>query len=699
MNSSKYVEIFVREAEEHLARLRQGLLTLEADGFSPERVHELMRSAHTLKGSAMMLDLELIGRVAHAMEDLFKEIENGARPLSATLVDILLAGTDALERLTAQAQGGGEIGFSVDDLIESLHTGVLKEAPQPVVTVREEGAELVTVRASVERLDQLINQLGEVVIARGSFEERGRELRGLLKRLEDFVRKLRRADNVRTLREIQAGLTQFAIDYEGDLGNLAYLTQELHHGAMELRMLPLSTITDDLGRMARSLAREQGKELTLTISGDQVELDRMMLEALKPMLLHMLRNSVDHGIEEPFERISAAKPPAGRIELQARYEAGFVRLILIDDGRGIDPAKVRKAAVARGLLSETEAAALSDEEAVYLILRPGFSTREYITDVSGRGVGMDVVKSNIDKIKGDLMIHSVPGKGTEMHLQLPLTLALITGLLIDCDGMNLVVPLHYVSEILRLGENDVFVEGGREVVRVHGRTIPLLSLSEILGLPAQEGGGLRRRRTALTLSFREQQIACLVTRSLGVNEMVVKGMGKQLKSVEFFSGVTIMGDGSPVLILSVPDIFTASSTTSGATLRQEFAERRSHENKGRILVVDDSITTRTMEKNILEMNGYRVTVASSGQDALEKLEVADFDLIVSDVEMPGMNGFELTSRLRQMEQTKETPVIIVTSLASNEHRRKGLEVGAQAYIVKGSFDQGTLLETVETLIG
>jgi two-component system chemotaxis sensor kinase CheA len=468
---------------------------------------------------------------------------------------------------------------------------------------------------------------------------------------------------------------------------------------MELRMLPLSTITDDLARMTRDLARDQQKEIHFSLSGEEVELDRMMLEAARPMLLHMLRNAVDHGIEPPEERQRAGKPAAGRVELSARYEGGFVRLVLRDDGGGIDPEQIRRVAVERRLLAPDEARQLSDEEAIYLILRPGFSTREFITDVSGRGVGMDVVKANVDRVKGNLVIHSIPGKGTEMILLLPLTLAVVTSLLVDCEGEVYAIPLHYVSEILRLAEKDILTEGGREVVRVRGNTLPLFALREILGHPRQKAAP--KRIAALVLNFREQQLACLVSKSLGVQELVVKGMGKQLKSVEFFSGATILGDGAPALILSVPDLFNASLAGRGSRLRQETEGARAPTRKGRILVVDDSITTRTMEKNILETHGYEVTIAISGLDALNKIAGVDFefDLVVSDVEMPGMSGFELTRKLREMERTRETPVIIVSSRASDADKRQGIEAGAQAYIVKGSFDQGTLLSTVETLIG
>lgn len=286
-----------------------------------------------------------------------------------------------------------------------------------------------------------------------------------------------------------------------------------------------------------------------------------------------------------------------------------------------------------------------------------------------------------------------------MYLKLPLTMAMITGLVVACEAETYAVPLHYVTEIVRLSERDILTEGGQEVIRVRGRTLPLLPLRDLLGTPRREQIRTQGKATALVLGFREQQLACLVTRTLRVQELVVKGMGQQLRSVKFFAGATILGDGVPALILSVPDLFGAGLAGRGSHLRQEFAAERQAQAKGRVLVVDDSITTRTMEKNILETHGYRVTVAVSGPDALERLAADSFDLVVSDVEMPGMTGFELTARIRQTEGLEDMPVIIVTSLASDADRRKGIEVGAQAYIVKGTFDQSALLDTVESLIG
>jgi len=691
----RYIEVFSREAEEHLQCLRDGLLRLEKDGFAAPLVHEILRSAHTIKGSAGLLDMGKVVQVAHRMEDILKEVEEETRPLDSELIDILLMGADTLEALVAEAVAGEADQLDIAAVMEALREGRLGARPTPVATPgkaeKQERGDMV--RASVARLDQIGNLVGELVIQRRFLEERTRQTIQLHKRQENFLRYLRKTENLKTAKGIADDLRSLSIEMDRDLLNLTYLSRELQQGTMELRMLPLGTITGELVRMVRDLARELGKEATLEVVGEEVELDRSMLETAKPMLLHLLRNSVDHGIETPEDRRKAGKPAAGKIQLTARYERGFVQLLLRDDGRGIDPNAVRRVAAERRVMTAAEAEMLTDREAVYLILRPGFTTREFITDVSGRGIGMDVVKDSIDRVKGNLTIESVPGRGTDMHLQLPLSLAVITGLVFECENQIYAIPLNYVAEVLRLSAADILLEGGREVVRAAGTTLPLFSLAEVFG----QSAAAVRRMTALALHFQGRQAAFLVSRSLGVQELVVRGLGSQLKRVEFVSGATILGDGSPALILSVADLFGEGALGAGSRHKAQAAP--SVGKSGRILVVDDSITTRTMERNILEARGYQVTVAVSGPDALDKLAANAYDLIVSDVEMPGMTGFELTREVRRNERTRAIPVIIVTSLAADEDRRQGMEVGAQAYIVKGGFDQGVLLETVETLIG
>lgn len=702
MNKNKYVEIFAREAEEHLQLLRQGLLAVEKDGVSGEQFNQLLRSAHTLKGSARMVDLLELSTVAHHMEDLFKELQGGGRELSPAIVDLLLVATDAIEALLAQASAGGTLSVNVAPIVEALQAGALPEqTAEPAAKSGPVGAERRrSVRASVERLDQLTNCMGEILLSRQALTERQRQLRNLIPVMDTFLGQLHKSENHQQMKELRSSFVRIVSDLEQDAVHLGYQAEDIYQRAMELRLLPLATITEDFERTLRDLARNLGKELDFAVTGKEVELDRMVLDLIKPMLLHVLNNAVDHGIEPPEARLQAGKPSFGRVHLSAQYEGAFIQIVVRDDGQGIDPAKVRAVAIKRGLLGADEAARLSDEAALYLVLQPGFSTREFITDVSGRGVGLDVVKTNLDQVKGNLTLTSKIGQGTELRLRVPSSLAMFTGLLVEADGETYVIPQQYIVEILRLAPEEVRTELGREVVRLRERTIPLVSLAGLLNGASRsvEDELPAGRVSVVVLNFRDQLLGCLVDRVLGLQDVLVKELGSQLKSLDYISGATLLGAGTPALIISVADLYGARQTSEGTRLREAHAARQAKSRRGRVLVVDDSITTRTMEKNILETHGYDVTIAVSGFDALEKLAGNSFDLMVSDVEMPGMTGFELTMKVRAREETRNLPVIIVTSLASADDRRRGMEAGAQAYIVKGTFEQGTLLETVEALI-
>ncbi|MDT8440918.1 MAG: response regulator [Desulfuromonadales bacterium] len=693
---SKYLEIFAREAEEQLGSLRQGLLAMEKEGVGDQLINDLLRSAHTLKGSAKMVGLDELAGVAHRVESLLKKLQQGEEELTAELIDVLLVSTDAIEALAAEAHSGGEIRVNVDNVVEALETGRLGEAspaPEPAYSGTERRK---TVRASVERLDELINGMGEILLCHQSLHARQAQLKKLQQQIDTLLGRLRRAENYQSLQAIRQGLVDLLAAVEIDTTRLGYQAEEVYQQTMQLRLLPLATVTDEFERSVRDLSRSLGKEVRFAVRGQEVELDRQMLDVVKPILLHVINNAVDHGIEDPATRIRLGKPKAGQLTLEADYEGSFARLTLRDDGQGMDPTRIREVAVRRGLLSADNARALSDEAALYLVLEPGFSTREFITDVSGRGVGLDVVKANLDQVKGDLLINSTVGVGTELTLRLPLSMAIFTGLVFETAGDTLVCPQNYIVEILRVAPGEILEEMGREILRFRDRSVPVLNLAGLLDL---ESAPLASRRlTVLLLHYRDQLLGLLVDRTVGLQEIVVKPLGSQLQSLEFISGATLLADGAPALILSVADLFAAQLHHGVSPVRRQLAGE-STDRRARILVVDDSITTRTMEKNILEAHGYEVVTAVSGFDALEKLAASRFDLMVSDVEMPGMTGFELTREVRKRENTAEIPVIIVTSLAADEHRRQGIDAGAQAYIVKGNFEQGVLLETVETLIG
>ena len=678
---SRYIEIFCREAEEHLASLQSGLLVLERNPTRTSLLHELLRNAHTLKGSARMVGLSDISAITHTMEEQLKGMEKGERSVDAESIDLLLKGADAVALITAALARGEAPNLDVERFVAEYDRGELSR-PMPAED-REAPAEPLseTVRANVRTLDALVNLIGEMIINKKRLEAK-------LSRLKEIAA----CSDPATA----ALLGDFRRDLEEDVLYLDFLIQELHQKAMGLRMLPLKTISEGFERLVRDLSQKLGKEARLEIIGGSIELDRVLLDALKPMLIHLLTNAVSHGIETPEERVAAGKSRQGTVRITARHEGSSVLVEIRDDGRGMDPARIRKAALSRGVIDQREAEALSDEEALYLTLRAGFSTAHEVTEVSGRGVGMDVVKKNIERVKGTLTMASEIGSFCEVALQLPLTLSVLEALIVQSGGETFAIPINYVQEILKVRDPDIMTLGSREAIKVRGVSTPLYSLSRMLDLPQpppSETAGM----AALVLKHCDQRIACTVEAHLGNCEVVVKGLGRQFKNVRFLFGATIMGDGNPALILNVPDLFAFSDRTVQPSLRRVLSE--SGAGRGRVLVVDDSITTRTMEQSILAAHGYRVETAVSGEDAMEKVLLSRFDLVITDVEMPGIDGFQLTRNLRCTEGYRETPVIVVSSLSRDEDKRQALESGAQAYIVKGAFDQGMLLETVQMLIG
>ncbi len=560
----KYLAIFAGEAGEHVAALRQGILALEEGGGAQERLHALLRSAHTLKGAARMLDLGAVARLTHALEDHLKDLEAGIRPCSPETIDLLLLATDALEAQIAQATRNRPARFDLEAVIGGLHAGEMPAAarlptagedsagPEPPPSVVSD-----SVRVEVGRLDQMVNLIGESGLVARHLQEREGQLVALERELDGFLGGLRREENHRRLAAILAQVQQFRVRLQKDLLEFHLLNELLAEEAEGLRMVPLALLVGDLRRVVRDLARDEDKEVRFSVQGEDVAFDRMLWESLRPALIHLLRNAVDHGIEKPEARRTAGKAPGGEISLKASHERSGVCITLRDDGCGIDADLVRRLALEKGLIDPAGAEALTDEEALYLILRPGFSTRRIITDLSGRGIGMDVVRTSMERIKGNLVIRSRPGAGTEIELHLPLTLARMNGLVVSCEGERYALPLQYVVGVVHLREEDILTQGGREMVRYEEQTRPLNLLREALGLAPRELIG-RTRVPAVVLRCGEQIALWAVSRIEQVQELRVKGLGPQLRSLAGFSGAALLADGLPALILSVPELFARS---------------------------------------------------------------------------------------------------------------------------------------------
>jgi len=496
------------------------------------------------------------------------------------------------------------------------------------------------------------------------------------------------------LREI----TRHADAYEADVVKLDAVTEGIRQQVMSLRMQPISTIFDLATRLVRDLSRQFNKEVDLVVSGTDVELDNNIIEILKAPLIHLLRNAIDHGIEEPSLRTSLGKKEAGVIALSAKQEGGDVLITVEDDGKGIDKERVKETAIHKGLLSEEEAKKVSDEEIYEIITKPGFSTSKIITDTSGRGVGMDVVKTVVDRLNGSLILESTKGHGARFILKVPATIALINVLILRVGNMTLAVPSAGVNSAVHIIGKDISTLEGKASAFIEGQTIPLIHMSDIFMLAKEERG--RDGRVPIIISRSDRgKIGFIVSEFLYEKEIVFQEFKGYLKRPRYFSGVATLGTGEIVLILNIQELVKARDLSGVSPITEVSKGVKPQVKKNAILVAEDSMITAELEKNILVNAGYEVDVAIDGIDAMDKLHGKKYDLLVTDIDMPRMDGFELTSKVRADKRLKDLPVIVVTVREKVEDKRKGIEVGADAYILKKEFDQSNLLNTIKRLIG
>ncbi|HEY3317353.1 MAG TPA: hybrid sensor histidine kinase/response regulator [Coriobacteriia bacterium] len=770
-----FIGKFQEEASEYLQRLNEGVITLEGDPGNRELIEQMLRDAHTLKGSSRMVGLIEISDVAHRLEDIMVKVRDGEFVYAPDMSDFFFEALDMIVYLTDNA--GVELPEPLDIASLTARLAALAEhgdakaaaaagaaeapapadaaagpaapqtppAPEPAKTEqaaavagdaqaqvaeppsasgrpqkeeRLEAREQTTIRVQAAQLDTLLNLTSEVVISQIKSEQRAQDLRALqaevgeLRQLWTRVRAglgvSSAADDTAeglfedvdalegALTELRKRVAFLGKEFADDVSRASTVVADLQEHGMRLRMLPVSTIFDRFPRAMRDLAKQYNKEVDFVIEGADTELDKKVLEEINDPLIHIMRNAVDHGIESPDIREKAGKPRAGTIRLAARQEGDHIVVEISDDGAGIDPEAVRQAALRKGYITESEARNMSDREARYLIFESGFSTAQIITEISGRGVGMDVVRRFVvDKLKGSMDIESELGQGTMFRLRIPLTLAIIRALILRIGEHMFAMPTGSIEETLRVSADDILKVEGREVVRRQRRNIPIVRLGDVLGLTHADLDGAKR--PVAIVGFSGHRMGFLVDSFVGEQQIVIKTLGTHLSKVENVAGVTILGAGEVVVILNVPELMSNARSLSGAHATQQAKEQRQGPRK--ILICEDSFTTRELERSIFEAAGYDVEVAMDGAMGLKRLrEGLAPDAVVTDVQMPNMTGFELTKAIKTDARLKEIPVVIVTSLERDEEKAIGIEVGADAYITKSVFNQDTLLETVERLI-
>jgi two-component system chemotaxis sensor kinase CheA len=548
-----------------------------------------------------------------------------------------------------------------------------------------EESDLVRVRASkLAQLDGLVSELSLARLRLDAFEE---SLRALASDLD-----ARAADPPAAAAAVRRMVRRF----REDRSHIARTAKGLERLAIDVRLRPVARVFDPLPREARELARRLGKKARVRIKGAETELDRAILDGVKDPLIHILRNTIDHGIEAPMERAAVGKLEEGQIDVEAAQDGGSVLIRVRDDGRGIDPEKVRAAAIKKRVLTEEQAARLTPEEAVELVFLPGFSTKEVVTDISGRGVGMDIVKKNVEALKGEVRVRSKVGEGTEVVIRLPLTALVSRVLFFKVNGVLMGVPTSAVDATAIVAAEDMGRFNGHPTVRHRGRGVPLAWLSDILGMARADDREAQSYKLVV-VHHNDDVLALVVTAFDGERSVVVKPLGWPLERVHGTAGAVILGTGDLALLLHVPDLLDFSRDVQ-PVLPPVNGHAKAEDRVRRVLVVDDSVVTRQLEKRILEGLGFDVSVAVDGVDALRLLDRDVPDLIVTDVEMPRLDGLGLVRRLRKEQRSKNVPIVIVSTRGEDKDLQAGMEAGADGYIVKSAFDEKTLRSMIDRLL-
>ncbi len=710
----KLLSTFKIEAKDHLNAITSVLIELEKapPGKEAELIETVFREAHSLKGAARSVNLKDIESLCQSMENIFASLKRKEIAPSPQIFDVLHLAADYISGLIAREE---EINISeknkIKEIIQYLES-VLKGVPlqqrekslvekEPEKTdVFQSSPSVETVRISTAKLDSLLFQAEEMLSVKLSAGQQAVMLRESAasfavwkKEFEHVKPDIAMHDFIRSL---ETRLTLLAKAAEYDNRHFGGMVDNLLGDMKSVLMLPFSSLSGGFPKLVRDLSHDRGKEVELIIEGEDIEIDRRVMEEMKDPLIHLLRNCIDHGIEKPDERRLKKKTPCGTISLALNsIDGSKIEIMISDDGAGIDASLIKAAAIKRGIITPEQSGKLNEQEALSLIFKSGISTSPIITEVSGRGLGLAIVYEKVEKLNGIVSFQTQVGIGTTFRIIVPLTLATFRGLLVQVNEQLFVLPVTNVERALRVRNDQIKTMENRETITLNGEVISLIRLGNVLELPGKNKSMPDKTTQIVILGSSGKHIAFIVDEILNEQEVLVKSLGRQLSRVRNISGATVLGSGKVAPILNVHDLLKSAVKGSDAAA-PALTEAKTKRNS--VLVAEDSITSRTLLKNILETAGYDVKTAVDGVDAFTLLKNQEFDLVVSDVDMPGMNGFELTAKIRADKKRSELPVVLVTALESREHKERGIAVGANAYIVKSSFDQSNLLEVIQRLI-
>jgi two-component system sensor histidine kinase and response regulator WspE len=762
MSDDFMLDLFREEVAGCTQVLNEGLVALENTPAEVRLIEPLMRAAHSIKGAARVVAIEPAVKVAHAMEDCLVKAQKGELILTSASIDSLLLGVDMLSRMSKAvgpqfAIWEAEHAPSIAGLMQQLAASQLQQsdAPPPggmqplppeldaiaavavaeivepdvVPSVKEitppstakpnaGDAEERVVRVTAQSLTRLMGLAGESLVEARWLQPFASSLLRL-KRLQalvsddlgelgqtlsedDAAQRSRTllADASQRLAECHQLLAQRIEEFEAHARQSDDLNSRLYHEVIVSRMRPFRDGVQGFPRLVRDLGRQLGKKVQFEIIGETTHVDRDILDKLEAPLNHILRNALDHGLETAEQRRQTGKPETGHLTVEARHSAGMLSISIRDDGRGIDVEKLRRKVVERKLTTREMAASLSETELLEFLFLPGFSTAEQVTEVSGRGVGLDVVHSMVHAVGGSVRIQSRPGNGTTFHLQLPITLSVIRAVLVEIAGEPYAFPHNRIDRLIRLPRSALQSLEHRQYFDVDGRNVGVVLARQILHLDAEETTG--DDLVVVLFSNQTQQYGLIVDGFRGEQDLVVRPLDSRLGKVPNVSAAAILEDGSPVLIVDLDDLRRSiEKLLQGGRLRraEHAAQHARMTRTKRILVVDDSITVREVQRQLLANRGYEVETAVDGEDGWNVVRGGDFDLVISDVDMPRLNGLDFVRRIKADSRLQAIPVVIVSYKDREEDRLRGLDAGANYYLTKSSFHDETLVQAVQDLIG
>ncbi|TRO23573.1 hybrid sensor histidine kinase/response regulator [Ectopseudomonas mendocina] len=745
MRDASLLDLFRLEAEAQKQVLDTGLLILERDPTNASQLEACMRAAHSLKGAARIVGLDHGVQIAHAMEDLLVAAQEGLLRLLPDHIDALLQGSDLLLRI-GQAQQDAELEARVETVTTHLQVLLgnavpalrvqpgesaafvaeakpvsLPETPTPTAAtpaepVADERISRV-LRVSAERFDHLIDLSGKSLVE----FQRTKPLNDSLHRLKRQQESARRtleslrehllgtdldasaqalfAESRNLLIECQQQLQAHQELFDDFVWYGGQRTQQLYDLALASRMRPFADVLTGHTRMLRDLGRSLGKQVRLEIEGENTQVDRDVLERLEAPLTHLLRNAVDHGIEPPALRARKGKPEEGVVQLRARHHAGMLVLEVSDDGAGIDLERVAQAVIKRRFATAEQVEQMTEDELLAFLFLPGFSMSQQVTEVSGRGVGLDVVQHEIRRMRGNVRLLQNPDQGCLFHLELPLTLSVVRALVVTIGGEAYAFPLAQIERMLRLPRSAIVQLEGRQHFWLEDEHVGLISAAQLLRCNEKQGDD--DSIPIVLIRDREQYHGLAVEAFLGEFTLVLMPLDGRLGKVRDVAAGALLHDGTPVLILDVDDLLNSVSKLldTGHLERVDHASHARQTVSKRVLVVDDSLTVRELERKLLLSRGYQVSVAVDGMDGWNALRAETFDLLITDIDMPRMDGIELVTLVRQDPRLRSLPVMVVSYKDREEDRRRGLEAGADYYLAKASFHDEALLDAVQTLIG